>query len=79
MEWRHSVSHRPAPKIPSANIRWKSSHLDFWAQDGMLLINYLPKGQTINAKYYTSLMVQTKDILKKKRRGKFTKGFLFLH
>jgi len=52
---------------------------DFWDQDGILLINYLPKGQTINAEYYSSLLVQLKDILKEKRRGKVTKGVLFLH
>jgi len=51
----------------------------FWDQDGILLIHYLPKGQTINAEYYSSLLVQLKDILKEKRRGKFTKGVLFLH
>ena len=45
----------------------------------MLLIDYLPKGQTINAEYYASLLVQLKDILKGKRRGKVTKGVLFLH
>ena len=49
----------------------------FWDQDGILLIDYLPKGQTINAEYYSSLLVQLKDILKEKRRGKFTKGVLF--
>jgi len=42
-------------------------------------IDYLPKGQTINAEYYSSLLVQLKDILKEKRRGKVTKGVLFLH
>jgi len=52
---------------------------NFWNQDGFLLIDYLPKGQTINAEYYSSLLVQLKDILKEKRRGKFTKGVLFLH
>jgi histone-lysine N-methyltransferase SETMAR len=30
-------------------------------------------------KYYSSLLVQLKDILKEKRRGKVTKGVLFLH
>jgi len=29
--------------------------------------------------YYSSLLVQMKDILKEKRRGKFTKVVLFLH
>jgi len=78
MHWRHSSSARP-PKNPSANIRWKKSHLDFWNQDGIFLIDYRPKGQTIKAEYYSSLLVQLKDILKEKRRGKFTKGVLFLH
>jgi len=51
----------------------------FWDQDGILFINYLPKGQTINEEYYVSLQVQLKDILKEKRRGKVTKWVLFLH
>jgi len=51
----------------------------FWDQNGILLIDYLPKGQTINAEYYSSLLVQLEDILKEKRRGKVTKGVLFLH
>jgi len=51
----------------------------FWDQDGILPIDYLPTGQTINAEYYSSLLVQLKDILKEKRCGKFTKGVLFLH
>jgi len=51
----------------------------FWDQDGILFIDYLPKDQTINAEYYSSLLVQLKDILKENRRGKFTKGVLFLH
>jgi len=51
----------------------------FWDQDGILLIDYLPKGQTINAEYYASLLMQLKDILKEKRLGKFTKGVLLLH
>jgi hypothetical protein len=51
----------------------------FWDQEGILLIDYLPKGQTINAEYYSSLLVQLNDILKEKRRGKVTKCVLFLH
>jgi len=51
----------------------------FWDQDGILLIDCLPKGQTINVEYYTSLLVQLKDTLKERCRGKVTKGVLFLH
>jgi len=39
----------------------------FWDQDGILLIDYLPKSQTINTEYYSSLLVQMKDVLKDKR------------
>jgi hypothetical protein len=34
---------------------------------GILLIDYLPKGHTINAEYYLVLLVQLKDILNGKR------------
>jgi len=52
----------------------------FWDHDGILFIDYLSKGQTIDAEYYSSLLVQLKDILKVKRRGKVKKGgVLFLH
>jgi len=79
MEWRHRGS-PGRKKIASAKIRWKSSRLDFfWHQNSILLIDYLPNGQTINAEYYSSLLVQLMDILKEKRRGKDTKVVLFLH
>ena len=51
----------------------------FWDQDGILLIVYLPKSQTIKAEYHSSLLVQMKEILKEKLRGKVIKGVLFLH
>ena len=69
MEWRH----RGLPR--SKNSEWKNSLENFsprffWDQDGILLVDYLSKGQTIKAEYYSSLMVQLKDILKEKRRVK---------
>ena len=51
----------------------------FWDQDGIPFIDYLSKGQTINAVYYLSLLVQMKDIWKEKCKVKVTKGVLFLH
>jgi hypothetical protein len=50
MEWRQSFSPRPN-KIPSAKIPWKILASIFWDQDGILLMDYLSKGQTINAEY----------------------------
>jgi len=77
MEWRHSSS--PGPKnfqVQKSAGRVLASI--FWYQDGILLIDYLPKDQNINAEHYSSLLVQLKDILKEKRRWKFTKAVLFL-
>jgi len=50
-----------------------------WDQERILLFDYLPKVQTINAEYYATLLEQLKDILKEKRRGNFTKVILILH
>ena len=78
LEWRHSDLPRP-PKFREQKSFGKVLASIFWDQDGALLIDYLPKGQTINAEYYLSLLVQLKDILKEKHREKLTKGILFLH
>jgi len=44
----------------------ENSRLEFWDQPVILLIDNLPKGQTINAEYYSSLLVQLRGILKEK-------------
>ena len=78
MEWRHSASPRNQ-NFRVQKFAEKVLASTFWDQDCILLIDYLPKGQTVNAEYYSFLLVQLKDILKEKRRGKVTKGVLFLH
>jgi len=78
MEWWHSGSPRPK-KFRVQKSGGKVLASIFWDQASILLIGYLPKGPTINAEYYSSLLVQLKDILKEKRRGKVTKGVLILH
>jgi len=78
LDWWHSGSPRPK-KFRVQKSAGKVLASIFWGQDGILLVDYLPKGQTINVEYYSSLLVQLKDILKEKRRGKVTKVVLFLH
>jgi len=78
-QWSGSIAAHATPKIPSAEICWKILTSIFWNQDSILLSDYLPKRQTINTEYYSSLLVQLKDILKKKHLSKVIKGVLFLH
>ena len=77
VEWRNNGLPRPK-KFRVQKIRWKT-RLDFlgWRRHPPHWLS--SKGPTINAEYYSSLLVQLKDILKEKRRRKFTKGALFLH
>ena len=78
-QWNGGKAAHPAPKKSECKNPLEMFSPPFsWAQSGILHIDYLPKGQTINAEYYSSLLVQLKDILKEKRRGKITKGVLIL-
>jgi len=78
LEWWHSGSPRPK-KFRVQKSAGKVLASIFWDQNGILLIDYLPKGQTIKAEYYSSLLVQLRDNMKEKRGGKVTKGVVFLH
>jgi hypothetical protein len=70
MEWRHSGSAHQSQKFPSAKFGWKVLGSIFWYQKGIHLIEYLPKGQTLNVEYYSSLLAQLKDILNEKPRSR---------
>jgi len=78
MEWRYSGSPRPK-KFREQKPAGKVLSSIFLDQDSILLTDYVPKGQTINAECYSSLLAKLEDFLKEKRSGKFTKGVLFLH
>jgi hypothetical protein len=66
MEWQYSGSPHPK-KIQVQKSAGKVFPSIFLDQYGILLSDYLPKGQTINAEYYSSHLAQLKDILKEKR------------
>jgi len=74
-KWRHSGSpcHQKIRLQKSAGKFLASIFCD---QDGILLIDYLPKGLTINAENYSSLLVQLKDTLKGNTNaaGRSTRG-----
>ena len=51
VEWRHNGSLRPKKFLVQESAGKVLTSI-FWDQDGILLIDYVPKGQTINAEYY---------------------------
>ena len=77
-EW--CVPNEPPPikakVIPSAGKRMATV---FWDNKGILLIKWLPEGQTINSNYYVEVLTELKDVIKKERRGKWSKRVLLHH
>ena len=80
-QWSGGIAAQPAPKKfrvkKSAGIVLVSN---FWDRDGILLIDYFPKGQTINAEYYSSLLAGAIDgHFEGKTPQEGHQGGLFLH
>lgn len=75
-QWKHTSS--PCPKkarvVPSAG---KVMLTVFWDAEGVVFVDHLEKGKTINGEYYANLLHKVKDNLKAKRRGKLSRGVLF--
>ena len=69
MEWQHSGSLRPK-NFRGQKSAGKFLSLIFSDQYGILFINYLWKGRTINAVWYSSMLVKLNDILKENAVGK---------
>ena len=82
IQWCGGKAAHPIPKYSECKNPMENFSPRFFFlggdEDGLLPIDYLPKGQTINAECYSSLLVELKNILKEKRPWKFTKEVLFL-
>ena len=73
MEWRHSGSPRPK-KFRVQKSAGKVLASIFWDEDGILLINYLPKGQTINAEYSHLCWCNWRTFWRKNAAGRSPRG-----
>ncbi|CAK1581907.1 unnamed protein product [Parnassius mnemosyne] len=78
MQWQKKGT--PPPKkfkvAQSAGIIMETV---FGDSEGILLINYKDKGDSITGNYYASILEQFQEAIKEKRWGKSTKGILLLH
>ena len=73
--WSGGIAAHPAPKNSECKSPLeKFSPRFFWDQDGILLIDYLPKGQAINVEYYLSLLVQLMTFWRKNATGRSPRG-----
>jgi hypothetical protein len=74
---RHGGSPRPK-KFKTQKSSSKMLASVFQDKDRILLVHFLEKATTIMAKYYIALLDKLKLQLVSKRRGKLSKGILFL-
>ena len=75
-EWTAAGESRPKwPKMQTSAGNVLASI--FWDAQGILFIDYLEKGRTINSEYYTALLVRQKEEIAKKRPHMKKKKVLF--
>ncbi|GBP32114.1 Histone-lysine N-methyltransferase SETMAR [Eumeta japonica] len=77
MQWTKK-GERPPKKFKVQKSASKLTATIFWDSEGVLLINYLSKGTTMNGQYYANSLAQAREAVVQKRRGKLSRGVLFL-
>ena len=77
-QWRRSDEPPPltARAVQSSHKRMASV---FWDCEGILLIEWLPKGSTINSEYHVAGLKKLRDVIKKERNGKLSRGSFLQH
>ena len=78
-QWSGGIAAHPAPKIPSAKIRWKSFRLDVLGSRQHPPHLLSSKGPNYQRGVLLISAGAVEGHLKEKRCGNFTKGVLFLH
>lgn len=78
MQWHKKVT-PPPKKFKVSESVGKIMATVFWDTEGILLIDYKEKGVNITGTYYASLLQKLKEVIKEKRRGKWSRGVLLLH
>lgn len=77
-QWRHTSS--PSSKKFKTTISAKKIMASvFWDCQGIILIEYLPQGETINSARYCETLKKLRRAIQNKRRGMLTKGVCLLH
>jgi histone-lysine N-methyltransferase SETMAR len=78
LEWRHSRSPKKRKFKVTQSAR-KIMATFFWDRKGVLLIEFMPTGTTINAASYCEILKKLHRAIQNRRRGMLTKGVCLLH
>lgn len=78
MEWRHTTSPVNVKAKQTLSKR-KIMATVFWDRRGVLLVDFMPRGTTINSDAYCATLKKLRRAIQNKRRGMLTKGVLLLH
>jgi len=79
MEWGHTNSpNKPTKCLPSWSGR-KIMATVFWDIHGVILVDFLERGQTINAERYCETLRKLRRAIQNKRRGKLSEKVLLIH
>ena len=77
-QWSAGIAAHPAPNFPSAKIRWKYSHLDFWIKTASSLLITFPKAK-LSTRSITHLCWCNWRTFWRKNAAENHQGLLFLH
>ncbi|KAJ4448998.1 hypothetical protein ANN_00390 [Periplaneta americana] len=78
MEWRHTALPRKKKFKQTMSTR-KIMCTVFLDRKGVLLIEFLPRGETINRENYCQTLKKLRHAIQNKRRGMLTDGVVLLH
>ncbi|KAJ4450185.1 hypothetical protein ANN_01592 [Periplaneta americana] len=78
MHWRHSGSPVRTKFKQTLSVR-KVMCTVFWDRKGILLIDFLPRGETVNADRYCETLRKLRHAIQNKRLGMLIAGVVLLH
>lgn len=79
MEWGHTTSPKKPRKCLQTLSARKIMATVFWDRKGVLLVDFLERGTTINSARYSQTLENLRRAIQNKRRGKLSSQILFLH
>lgn len=77
-QWRHPESPKPK-KFKQTLSAGKVMATVFWDRKGVLLIEFMPRGTTINSESYCETLKKLRRAIQNRRRGRLTKGVRLHH